>query len=336
MAIKIPSYMIYGTGVDSALINKNKIEQADISADYFSNEYGNVLIKEYIINYYEEVGESDAEFVGNNSNKTDFYIASPQWIMGLLFSPNLIANNFKIGQHIGFTEDYKGKVEGYTVIRRKNWVDLSVSKDNPKRYWQREEQSSEGISYNKDINSFSYNIGTDVINSATGIAVGGDFTFDGATVNSRLLSETITINGIYRKTEAKIFSKGSSYALRFSLPSNELVQTGNTINGNNLNTLILENVVNKYANGKEVYTIKCSVGEYYDIYGAKAIDPYDTNFPATFEKHDIVEPYVFTSQGEVPLSEKADGTPKQFEIIGIDYSYKGVVWQELTLQEYIQ
>jgi hypothetical protein len=104
----------------------------------------------------------------------------------------------------------------------------------------------------------------------------------------------------------------------------------------NLIEIIANNIIRKYGKGKEVYTIKCSVGEYYDIYGAKAIDPYDTNYPATFEKHEIVEPYVFTSQGEVPLSEKADGTPKRFEIIGIDFSYKGVVWQELTLQEYIE
>ena len=103
---------------------------------------------------------------------------------------------------------------------------------------------------------------------------------------------------------------------------------------------ILQNVVRKYKNGKETYKLKCSIGDYYYTSGSLAIfpldDAYENKLPATFKKHDIVEPWIYTSKGEVPLSEKADGTAKQFEVIGIDYSYAGVVWQELTLQEYIE
>lgn len=122
--------------------------------------------------------------------------------------------------------------------------------------------------------------------------------------------------------------------LKISLPSNELVQTNNKYtSGSIYSAKVLNDTLKKYQNGKEVYTIKCSVGNYYDTSGNLAICPTNTDYPAIFKKYDIVRPYVFTSQGEVPLSTKADGTPKEFEIIGIDYSYKGVVWQELTIQE---
>ena len=122
----------------------------------------------------------------------------------------------------------------------------------------------------------------------------------------------------------------------FSLPTNELENLSNTYDGLNFTSSKLSKVVNKYKNGKEVITLKCSGSNYYDVDGNLVICPTDRNYPMTFSKYDIVEPYVFTVNGEVPLSSKMNGDPKQFEVIGIDFSYSGVFWQELTLQEYVE
>jgi hypothetical protein len=238
-----------------------------------------------------------------------------------------------ISNPLRLQRDWFGRFVGYTIIRKRSKINFPET-ETEKRYIE-----SSVLSFPTDINettnSFVHNIGSYIAGKNNVIDVGYDITGSG-NYYQYVLNDTITVVGNYYAPFETSEEYGESFGTNFSLPSNELVQSANTLNGNELYPTLLENIVKKYSKGKEVYTIKCSVGEYYDIYGAKAIDPYDTNYPATFEKHEIVEPYVFTSQGEVPLSEKADGTPKRFEIIGIDFSYKGVVWQELTLQEYIE
>jgi hypothetical protein len=105
-------------------------------------------------------------------------------------------------------------------------------------------------------------------------------------------------------------------------PENELISLQNTVSSSSAKQQLtsdnLHYVMRSYGDGKEVYTLKCSVMD----------EP--------FAKYDIVEPYIFTSKGEVPLSTKEDGTAKQFEVIGVDISYSGVVWQEITIQEYYE
>ena len=155
----------------------------------------------------------------------------------------------------------------------------------------------------------------------------------------------LQVRGKYTETSQIELSKKNENLLnmskQISLPSNELTQQ-DTYYIVDINTqyklpeFLISNVLKNYSNGKEVYTIKCSVGNYYDTDGNLVICPENSSYPAVFEKYDIVEPYVFTSKGEVPLSTKSDGTAKQFEVIGIDFSYKGVVWQELTIQEYVE
>ena len=57
-----------------------------------------------------------------------------------------------------------------------------------------------------------------------------------------------------------------------------------------------------------------------------------------FEVGDIVIPkkYAVTSEGlkDVPMSLRADGTAKQFEVIGVNFTFDGASWQEIFLEEY--
>lgn len=339
--IKIPSSNIYSPPA----ITTNKIDGVVMPINTFQKENGNVLKKEYTVTYYQETEDgNDVTFVGGNSSFNEIAYLSPTQMLGLFLTRlNPYANIPKYyisdSMFVPIKKNSLMYVYGFTIVRRQQWVDLKKQKDDPTRYYTQTITSSDGLKYNIEDNSFTFYLENEEVTD-TGIkwvVIGAEANLGTyGEISSRLLSETISVQGTYYSSAQEEIEMGDTNGNVFSLPTNELVQQGNTTSGDSLNEKVLSSVFSQYQSGKEVHTIKCSVGEYYDIYGAKAIDPYDTNFPAIFEKHDIVEPYVFTSQGEVPLSEKADGTPKQFEIIGIDYTYRGVVWQELTLQEYIQ
>jgi hypothetical protein len=60
------------------------------------------------------------------------------------------------------------------------------------------------------------------------------------------------------------------------------------------------------------------------------------NMPMTFKKYDIVEPYIFTSEGEVPFAIDKNNLPKKYQVLGVDFDFSGVVWQTLTLQSYTE
>ena len=136
----------------------------------------------------------------------------------------------------------------------------------------------------------------------------------------------------YKSTQkfTKIGYENAPLDTVFVFPQNEIIQK------RSYNETLASNVIKRHINGKEVFTLKCSVSNYYDTNGNLVISPNNSNYPAVFEKYDIVQPYTFTSKGEKPLSTNADGTAKRFEVIRVDFSYMGVVWQELTLQEYIE
>jgi hypothetical protein len=333
---KIPSSNIYEVDSNTALVSQNQIENVQITSNNYIRKFGeNVLSKEYIINFYE-YNNGKLVYVANDSQKTDFYFTSEPIANGnykvIEESPIL---NLDIGKIIQFEFDQNtDKIYKYVVYIKKYWSDSSIDPET-EQLRITEESLVDFPNYDAINHKFKIDIGTYSNNLNGGIVVA--FRGFEGDIFEYLTKMTIRVEGEYFDTEDVtqtfgVINSGNSILL----PNNELTQIGSKISGSHAQQTISNKVIRVYRNGKEVYTIKCSVGEYYDIYRAKAIDPYDTNYPATFEKHEIVEPYVFTSQGEVPLSEKADGTPKRFEIIGIDFSYKGVVWQELTLQEYIE
>lgn len=111
--------------------------------------------------------------------------------------------------------------------------------------------------------------------------------------------------------------------------SSNLNQTTNL----SLNNAIKDEIEDEYKNGKETITLRCSINNYYDDEGNLAISYNDADKPMIFTTGDIVIPYKRTNNGNVPISEKRDGSPKSFRVTGVTLISDGALWQELQLQE---
>lgn len=129
---------------------------------------------------------------------------------------------------------------------------------------------------------------------------------------------------------------------KISLENNELLQTTTTINNKKLSQYNYEQITAEWGEGKELATIKCSIGEYYeydesadDHKGALAISTQNNDLPMIFNIGDLVIPYIAVANGQTePLSIKLDGTPKVFKVTQIRPYFDGAFWQELVLQEH--
>ena len=143
---------------------------------------------------------------------------------------------------------------------------------------------------------------------------------------------SITISGKTYSLEIKndiIIAESESGENLFSLPSNDLFQSKykNQIDSN------ISKVLNEYSKGKEMCSLLCKVGEYYDEKGDLVISTKNNN-KMLFEMYDKVIPQVHNEFGEdVPLSFSTDGIAKVFSVISTNEIFDGAVWQELTLQE---
>lgn len=119
------------------------------------------------------------------------------------------------------------------------------------------------------------------------------------------------------------------------LPSNSLMQTANTINGNPYGDWYIAEVQKKCQDGVECYELECGFSDYYYEDGTIAKRVTDMNSaPQVFNKYEVVQPYVTRGGVEVPLATYQDGSPMSFVIIGIKYHYAGIAKQTLYLQEY--
>lgn len=119
------------------------------------------------------------------------------------------------------------------------------------------------------------------------------------------------------------------------ISSNDLIQTGSYYIGDSenipLSTYILEEVRRRYSKGIECFEIECLFNDYYDLNGNNVFSRDDLS--DHFKKYDVIIPYVMKKGQKVPLRKNADGTPKKFRIIGISYSYDGLLRQRLSVQE---
>jgi hypothetical protein len=347
--IKIPSSNIYGFGDNNSLFVKNKITQAELSVNSFSLKKGSIS-ESFVATYYlwdEETMEAPVNVEKNPDYNSILFRELNYFpeLKGVVAEKNA---TFKIQNPINITPNANGYVNNLEVVRNQNWLCIETAENTAEH---KPILSSDKIIvypqmlYNQNKNTFSFSLELDSYNNEPMTIVYRREYWDGSEENGDgfiglriyyLLSETINVEGLYYSAEEVLRKYASSIGNSITLPTNELVQEYNTLNDSELlSETLLENVVNKYSRGKEVYELKCSLANYYDEFGFLAICPTESDYPATFKKYDIVEPYIYTSTGEVPLSARTDGTPKSFEIIGIDFEFNGVVWQKITIQEYI-
>ena len=146
-------------------------------------------------------------------------------------------------------------------------------------------------------------------------------------------SLTFYLEGKYADINTSDFSYGENP--KISIESNELLQVDTTINNKKLSQYNYEQITAEWEEGKELATIKCSIGEYYDENGNLAISTQNNDLPMLFNIGDLVIPYIAVANGKTePLSLKLNGTPKVFKVTQIRPYFDGAFWQELTLQEH--
>jgi hypothetical protein len=120
------------------------------------------------------------------------------------------------------------------------------------------------------------------------------------------------------------------------IDSNDFIQTSSyyvdeNLEEKSLGEHILNEVVRRYGNGRECFEIECLFNDYYDENGNKVFSKDDLS--THFKKYDVIIPYVMKKGQTVPLRVNENGTPKKFRIIGISYSYDGLLKQKLSVQE---
>lgn len=118
-----------------------------------------------------------------------------------------------------------------------------------------------------------------------------------------------------------------------SFYGNELMQSSNDVSIEHE----YKKIIRQYKKGKEVATLRCSLSEYYDGANNKMLSVADSTKPLLFNIGDIVEPYVYGSnKKDKPMSLTPQGSAKQFEVLEVQPSYDGGIWQTITIQEYAQ
>lgn len=122
----------------------------------------------------------------------------------------------------------------------------------------------------------------------------------------------------------------------FSVSNNELLQTSNYRKFVDIPNSIEYNIGNtmtEYSRGKECATILCSISDYYNEQGLKAIDITDEQ-SMLFKEFDEVTPYIYNARGkDEPMSVNKENVPKTFVVVGVEPFYDGAVWQRLYLVE---
>lgn len=121
------------------------------------------------------------------------------------------------------------------------------------------------------------------------------------------------------------------------IPSNDLIQRFSSFFDTEsqgeipLGEYILQEIRRRYYHGVECFEIECLFNDYYDENGNIVFNGKDLS--NHFKKYDVIIPYVMKKGQKVPLRKNPDGTPKKFRIIGISYSYDGLLRQKLSVQE---
>lgn len=324
--IKIPSSNIYSTA-EKKLIANNTITADQIKSSRFSSANGdasNVLN----LSFYKQgsLGDYDFTFVGNQSDINEFVFSKPTIYetdnMRSSGTIKLKMKDFSISQ-TSTNSDGSLVITSHKLKSIKRWAVYNTSTGQL--------APTEEIiaTYEPQIMSMADKTATLVYSLSVYYKIGN--------LQFYLLSDTVSLFGEYFEKSETTLSSGTTNAPNtFTLPSNELDNISNQYASSSYSNWKLSAVISKYSKGKEVLVLRCSLAKYYDTDDNLVICPDNSTYPTVFENYDVVVPYAFTNKGEVPLRTNLDGTPKIFEVIGVDFIYSGAFWQELTLQEYVE
>ena len=222
--------------------------------------------------------------------------------------------------------------------------------------------TSGGFIISTETIEFENNIGQKSTYSTVHYGGGGEFSLYGDDFSEIKITVETAAEIIYRDNEGKVNSSkrlkqvdtkpNTTYAVdngtetktkinndeedTVSISSNDFIQVDSYYidnNGDNipLADYILQEVSRRYSKGIECFEIECLFNDYYDENGNKVFGGEDLS--NHFNKYDIIIPYVMKKGNIVPYRVNEDGTPKQFRIIGISYSYDGLLKQKLSVQE---
>ena len=320
--ILIPSSNIYNIE-NNNYSRSNKISSCSIKTQRRVGKFGSILKNDEItIRFWQ--AEPLLSFIGDDPDQNTFeFERLHDMSNGNRISRALEPIIFDIDKLSYLSIDSEGFVDNATlVIKTKefNWATKEYT-ESTERYY------NKVLKYDKSANTLTYWQG--------GTESAAQFIDYNATTQEYLIHKIFSVETDYLEFEDKELSDPYGYAgeTDFTFPTNELVQRDNKYLEEQYPNKAMSDTKIAYSNGKEVFTIKCSIADYYTLGESLAISPENSSYPMLFQKGMQIIPYVFSPKGEIPLSTKADGTAKSFEVIGTDFEFVGVPWQILTIQE---
>lgn len=310
MAIIIPSKSIYN--IDHDKVSKNAINCVEKSYNQINTEFGNVLEKEYHFRFWNFDTSVDIDI----SNIALY--ENPNYTEGFRFVRDIASDN-SLQLRATLTLPVE-KTTKFTYAINDNGEEIITShqiRTNRKMTTDDGKTFTDYVELYSPVVANRFEDGKITISYKLTVAVNGIYIAD----------DTISLVGNYIVPEEISSTLGEGDSV-ISIPSNELIQDGNT----NLNKYTRD-ILTEYANGKETAKILCSIGEYYDENSDLAIST-KTADKMTFEHYDKVVPMIRNGYGQdEAMSYNADGTAKVFEVVGVRVYSDGAVWQELTLRE---
>lgn len=306
--IFIPSKKIYD--VNHKKISNNAITKIEQSFYGITNQFGNVLSKEYYLRFLDadlSIDISTAVLYENPSYNYGF-------IFDLVTENGLPTLKSTMGLPIDkLTQFLIGTNENGETILTSHQLKTTrrISADGGATFKEKTELKVPIIS--------GYNRSEKIIYLKYSVVLQEN--------DELTYSDNISLVGDYIITSDQTQTIGEGDKILY-LPSNELIQAGNT----NL-TKFADDILANYGKGKEVATLLCSIGEYYDENGNLVIST-NTADKMIFDHYDQVLPMVRSSWGtDVPISFNSSGNAKVFEVLGIRIYNDGEVRQELKIRE---
>lgn len=312
--IFIPSKKIYDVSYDK--VADNIITSVELSYNNVTVNYGNILNREYTFNYWRRKSDnSGIEGVYNDVEQTEGFTFTATGT--LEFGQVTATLKLPFDKIAKFDLDPLG-VEVIKLLSHKLKSVQRISVDEGVTFYERT------IFYTPTLKNVISDGEKGIIelsfSQVISLAVGDKTQY--------ILSETISIVGDYITTEqtSKRIGNGEK---TFAISANSLIQGTNT----NLEKFANDILAN-YGKGKEMITIRCSIGEYYDDNGKLAISTKTAN-KMTFSHYDQVVVMKRNAWGtDSPISLNEDGSATIFEVLGVRVFADGAVWQELTLKEF--